>query len=136
MELLSLKIPAGWEMIKNHFYDIVHENHSNPGELLGYPFHEDILFLRNRHLRRSVDLGWTPDCDPNGSYKLTLLAWLDGELTTPSPKQTILRKMECVTLKYKLTLPITEDWNNPIEKFESNCRFSIRDRINDFLRGK
>ncbi|WP_445362590.1 hypothetical protein ACJJIQ_17675 [Microbulbifer sp. ANSA003] len=133
MELLALKISVGWEVVKNHFYDIDHESQSLETGRLKYPFYEDILLLRNRHLRMSIDLGWTPDCDPSGSYKLLLLKWNDDVNIEPTPKQTISKNLNGIKLKYELALPVSENWDKPVEQFESRDRFVIRDKINEFF---
>lgn len=136
MELIPLKITEGWEVVKNHFYDIDYQSCLDESGLLSYPFYEDILVIRNRYLRLTIDLGWMPDSDPNGSYQLQLLSWEDEPKIKPMPKQSICKKVDGVILQYKLFFPEVENWDDPLESYESKSRIAIKDKINEFLRWK
>lgn len=77
IRLQPLSIPSGWHIVHNHFCNV------NPGENIyidGLPdgdvwelFLQDLFLLENSYLKLSLDLGWVPEADPNGRYKLTLL---------------------------------------------------------------
>ncbi len=136
MELIPLKITAGWEVVKNHFYDIDFESCLDESGMLTYPFYEDILVIRNKNLRITIDLGWTPDGDPNGSYKLRLLSWEDEPRIKATPKQSISKNSDGVKLEYKLSFPVIENWDAPVAEYESKSRIEIKDKINEFLKWK
>ena len=71
MKLQSLKIPVGWYIQDNKFYDIpaTKENVEN----IEMYFLEDILQLTNEYRNRLLDLGWYPEGDfENGSFKLVV----------------------------------------------------------------
>ena len=133
MNLLPLKISQGWEVLKNHFYDVDHETNKNSDGELDYPFYEDVLVLRNRVWRITIDLSWLPDCSPEGRYKLILLKWQDDKHISPTPKNTIKKKIDNNTLMYKLHYPVFEDWDSPVKEFESRNRFEVQEKINEYL---
>jgi hypothetical protein len=133
MELLPLKITAGWEIVKNHFYDVDYNCCLSKLGTLSYPFYEDILIVRNKNLRLSIDLGWIPDGDPNGCYRLKLLSWEDDPKFKSPPKGRIFKNIDGVNIEYKLTYPILENWDAPLECYESKSRFDIQNKINDYL---
>ncbi len=51
----------------------------------------------------------------------------------PTPKQTISKKYESAILKYKLDFPVSENWDNPVEEYESRNRFEITNKINEYI---
>jgi hypothetical protein len=77
IQLQPLRIPAGWHIVCNHFCDI------EPGANIyvdGLPdgdvwelFLQDLLLMEHAHLNLALDLGWVPEADLNGKYKLTLI---------------------------------------------------------------
>ena len=88
MQHQSLRIPSGWLVAQNHFYDVTPSSVCSDGRL-DFPFVQDILQLRNRNLRMPLDLGWYPDGDPNGSYRLVLVQWDQLPNHAEMPRQTI-----------------------------------------------
>jgi hypothetical protein len=83
--LQSLKIPTGWTVTWNQFYDI--EPNSNI-YLDGLPdgdvwelFLQDLLQLKHFNKNIILDLGWTPEANPEGSYLLQVIA--DEDWSTP-----------------------------------------------------
>lgn len=83
MGYMKLALPLGWAILDNKFED------EDPiivdGELVNWHcFVEDLLWIQQvsmdpndpRQLRYgdySIDLGWYPDSDPEGSYRLVVL---------------------------------------------------------------
>jgi len=100
MNLVPLRIPGGWLVIKNTFYDVspevVNGRLSPPGV-----FVQDILSIERRlfdgnappELDFVIDLGWLPDEDPNGGYHLTLLreSWEHVIGTIESRDRSVIR---------------------------------------------
>ena len=80
MTLMPLRIPGGWLVVKNAFLDvspeIVNGRISPPGV-----FVQDILSIERRIAGQPppsdrhfiIDLGWYPDEDPNGGFRLAVL---------------------------------------------------------------
>lgn len=83
-KLIPLRIPMNWGVIYNTFYDddefILDEN----GEIYNnLSFTEDVLTIRQLKFQDgefkvvedgySIFLGWFPDSDPNGQFKLELI---------------------------------------------------------------
>ena len=73
----SLQITTGWLVEYNEFRDI--EPYSDikveglPDEDVWELFLQNLLFLKHEFYGISLDLGWTPEAEPEGSYKLTIL---------------------------------------------------------------
>lgn len=81
-KLLPLKIPSGWAVIHNSFGDedpIVQE-----GVIVNDEFYnEDLLSIEPLSFKETnwivettgylIDLGWYPEADPEGNFKLVLL---------------------------------------------------------------
>jgi hypothetical protein len=81
-KLVSLKIPGGWAVIHNSFgdEDLVVRN----GAIVNDEFYnEDLLSIEHLQFNGTdwvteqkghvLDLGWYPESDPQGHYRLTLL---------------------------------------------------------------
>jgi len=68
--LARLRIPSGWNIGFNTL--------AEPLEGSDFPelwdLKEDILQFQNHQRRVIVDLGWLPDFDPSGSYRLVTVA--------------------------------------------------------------
>lgn len=81
-KLMPLKMPGTWAIVCNSFADedlIVQD-----GQIKNSHFYkEDLLSIERTFFVENIwctlpighilDLGWYPDADPNGSYRLTLL---------------------------------------------------------------
>ena len=75
-----LRIPGGWTVIYNKFENIDPETLAAEDEKWLSAFNEDILLLnyklvreRNKHTKEqeiAVDLGWYPDGEPGGKFRL------------------------------------------------------------------
>ena len=102
--LVPLRIPSGWIVGKNGFYDvepIVSSGLFKNADL----FSEDMLFLRRdvpAHWEDQyiVDLGWIPSRDPAGIYRLTL---------------------------------VIGSWDRVVRQFESRDRYEIQRTIDRWL---
>ena len=96
--LQSLKISTGWTVTWNQFYDI--EPNSNI-YLDGLPdgdvwelFLQDLLQLKHFNKNIILDLGWTPESNPEGSYLLQVIA--DEDWSTPIAVYKSKNKSEVV----------------------------------------
>jgi hypothetical protein len=83
-KLIPLRIPKNWSVIYNSFYDdsdfILDENGEIDNNL---SFTEDVLNIREIYFHNnefkvkedgfSIFLGWYPDSNPTGQYKLELI---------------------------------------------------------------
>ena len=67
-ELQPLRIPAEWAVVYNAFSEYDAEK---DGAEYAYELCEDLLQLKNKNLL--IDLGWYPEGDIEGSYKLYLV---------------------------------------------------------------
>ena len=116
MELMPLKIPSGYAVCYNEFYDIDPEISQDEDELLKNweYFTEDILQIRKMIIKNGewisnpdvgyiIDLGWYQDGNINGEYDLKLAILKDKE------------------------------WNI-IKEFKSRNRFKIRDTIEEWMK--
>lgn len=111
---MPLRIPQGYAVCFNEFYDIVPFSHSDKDFLLvsGY-FKEDILQISKMDVEDGrwiipeehliIDLGWYPDGDPDGQYTLKLA--------------TIRKDLDWETIKVHKT----------------RDRFEVRDTIEEWL---
>ncbi|WP_272039132.1 hypothetical protein [Paenibacillus sp. JJ-100] len=87
LELIPLKIPAGYAITYNKFYDVEPIRNKDEDDFIenwGY-FTEDLLqivkmkiqkgnwYVPEREDKLLFDLGWYPDSDINGQYVLQLV---------------------------------------------------------------
>lgn len=83
--LVPLRIPSSWEVTFNNFVEIDDPASLDAAERDAY-LSQDLLSLRSP--RYVLDLGWRPDGDPAGSYRLAVMTpeWEDTgiELVTRS----------------------------------------------------
>ncbi|CAM3956321.1 hypothetical protein VA7868_01063 [Vibrio aerogenes CECT 7868] len=134
MYLVPLKVPAGWEVKWNHFYDIRAEDQRLEDGLIDYPFCEDMLYMTHQGRMRAIDLGWYPECDPEGAYHLILL---QGHLEIPEfthqVKQSVTRKIGGQSLVYRLEKQIIYDFEHPVKSFQSKDIYQVQAQIDVFL---
>ena len=88
LELQPLKIPAGWNVIVNHFYDLepvaedIEIRDARFYEMDGWKyFDEDLLCLVRRVYKRywlKLFLGWAPSYSRDGRFILELLREKDS----------------------------------------------------------
>ncbi|OAS21567.1 hypothetical protein [Paenibacillus oryzisoli] len=101
LKLVPLCVPTGWKVRFNEFTDIdsdsfVDENHEHVWE-----FKQDLLqFVYEEN--RTLDLGWYPEFNPEGKYKLVLIDSMNE---------------------------IQPDWENPTYVFESRKSKEIIEKI-------
>ncbi|NRF95625.1 hypothetical protein HQN89_32865 [Paenibacillus frigoriresistens] len=98
---MPLRVPSGWKIIFNEFTktdsdSFVDDNHEHLWE-----FKEDILQFEYEE-KRTLDLGWYPEFNPQGKYKLVLIDSTNKE---------------------------QPDWENPIYIFESRKTKEIIEKI-------
>lgn len=81
-QLFSLKIPSGWAVIRHSFGDV--DPTVEDGVIVNDEFYnEDLLSIEPLRLTEhgwvvdqegyALDLGWYPEANPEGCYRLTLL---------------------------------------------------------------
>jgi hypothetical protein len=73
-KLQPLKIPSGWEVQINKFYDVdpesLNQNNVDAEDPVWMLFDNTLLFLVMRAANIVVDMGWVPMWEPDGSYLL------------------------------------------------------------------
>ena len=109
VKLIPLRIPQGWTVLENSFYDDEEIIIGKDGWIENYLAHkEDILCIQKSTYNNekgyfidmdnyTIDLGWYPDMDPKGAYKLVLLksSWDNRLLEFKSKdKEEIKRVLE------------------------------------------
>lgn len=104
IELQSLKISGGWEMVINKFLDVDVREYDDD-DLIWIDFTQDILYLKRittkKEKRFGLDLGWYPDNDPKGEFCLKVI--------------------------------LNDDFVNPIESFSSRNKYEIVKKIEEYL---
>ena len=89
--LQPLRIPSGWTIMFNKLENMEPKEISPEDKIWLYAYTEDILYMytnisqknnkKTEEQKLAIDLGWYPDGDPNGSFRL--LAILDDNWETP-----------------------------------------------------
>ena len=79
--LQPLRIPGGWTILFNKLEAVEPEELPPEDQRWLFAFTEDILFLYADSQRLGIDLGWYPDGDPKGRFRLQAI--LDGSWETP-----------------------------------------------------
>ena len=80
-----LQITTGWTVTYNEFKNI--EPYSNikveglPDDDVWELFLQDLLLLEHKFCGITLDLGWTPEANPEGSFELTIIK--DGDWDRP-----------------------------------------------------
>ena len=129
-----LQIPSGWMVAQNHFYDVTPVDALLDDGRLDFPFVEDMLQLRNDHLRMTLDLGWYPDGDPTGNFRLLLIQWDAPPNHDAIPKRTITTERNGVKYTYALQPTLSGDsWSHPLVEISSADQSEIVAHINDIL---
>lgn len=99
-ELQPLRIPAGWFVSYNMFSEYDPDTDS---EEYCFELCEDMLQLKNKNLL--IDLGWYPEGDINGNYKLFLV-----DTTIEFPFETPLQVFSSGSKKE--IIQMIEHWTN------------------------
>lgn len=85
--LQPLRIPGGWTVLYNKLEAVEPEKLPPEDRIWLFAFTEDILHIykdlgtRRRRQRLAIDLGWYPDGEPSGSFRLA--AVLDNDWEHP-----------------------------------------------------
>lgn len=69
--LQSLKIPTGWSVEFNTFYDL--ESNFKTHDDNSWNFSQDMLQITNQHRGVLLDLGWYPEHRASGQFKLVAI---------------------------------------------------------------
>lgn len=107
--LQPLRIPTGWHVAYNQFFDVDPDLSVEAYSGVWWDFKEDMLQLTHSHYRVLVDLGWYPEHQPEGSFKLVLIQLTDDKEDMP------------------------EAWSHPIATYRSQSRQTIVATIEAWL---
>ena len=99
-ELQPLRIPAGWFVCYNMFSEYDPDTDS---EEYCFELCEDMLQLKNKNLL--IDLGWYPEGDMKGNYRLFLV-----DTTKEFPFETPLKVFSSTSKKE--IIQMIENWTN------------------------
>ncbi|CAG0935870.1 hypothetical protein TFLX_04721 [Thermoflexales bacterium] len=109
--LQPLRIPAGWHVAYNQFFDIEPDMTAEAYSGSWWYFSEDMLQLKHAEWKLLLDLGWYPESRPEGNFKIYLVqlmddveempdAWESPLATFSSPsRQEIVKTIEAWLLK-------------------------------------
>ena len=131
LELVPLSVSMGWKVDANHFYQI---NIDELEEGKWYPFVEDILMMTNENYRLTIDLGWYPEGEEDGCFRLLLLPWEKPTKAYMSAKKTIKRGISDENFLYELKENINVLWSNPICTCEGKTWQEIQTKLNKILK--
>lgn len=106
--LQPFRMPGGWTIVFNKFEDLEPASLPPEDRRWLFTFVEDILYLYTDHRRRrnrqeetqrlTIDLGWYPDGDPGGCFRLEAILnedWINPLLIFESrSKQEIVDTLE------------------------------------------
>lgn len=117
IKLQPLRIPSGWKVITNSFYNIdptwdIKIINCDGVNIYDLYFTEDLFHAQQSNLGFAVDLGWYPDGDKNGKYRLLLIKVENGEE---------------IEDKFK--------WDCPIVDFESRSKQEIIEKLESVMEG-
>lgn len=102
-DLQPLRIPSPWIVTYNGFIGI------DPQRLFEddqkwLSFTSELLHLTHHHTGLILDMGWSPEADPNGCYELSIIKdkdWLNPiEIYFTKSKEKIVNKIESMLWKY------------------------------------
>lgn len=80
-KLLPLRIPCGWKVIINNLSDLEPNSLKNE-DRLWMTFTQDMLNIKHCKKDILVDVGWYPENDPNGEYKISVIKNNEWEIPT------------------------------------------------------
>lgn len=103
--LQPLRIPTGWSVRWNNFYDVQPAFHSH--DSASFYFDEDMLLLVNEHQQIAVDLGWYPAFQSTGGFVLLAVRHI-GEGSS-------------------------EDWGHPLRKLRTRSKQKVVREIERWL---
>ncbi len=102
IDLQPLRITGGWDIIQNKFLNLEPSEIVDEDDRLWFHFTEDILQLRHKSRNIVIDMGWYPDIEPTGNYRI-------------------------VAIK-------DEDWETPLDRFESRSKEEITAKIEQLIK--
>ncbi|WP_444943244.1 hypothetical protein ACJJIK_15305 [Microbulbifer sp. ZKSA006] len=92
ISLVDLKLGNDWKITHNEFYNIEPKEVDNYKDSK-YPiwsmfFIEDLMQIENSKKELLIDVGWYPDGDKAGMYRLILIKSIEGSFDWDSPIDT------------------------------------------------
>ena len=112
--LQPLRIPTGWKIAYNGFLEIEPTSLAE-NDIVWIHFNQDMLQLKFERRELLVDLGWYPDADINGTFRLVVIKhteWEDPlEVFESRSKKEIVEKIEII-------LEDISDWGKYRNLFE------------------
>jgi hypothetical protein len=111
VRLQPLRIPAGWRVVINNFVESADPRlYEGSTRLPNLVFQEDILWMEHhtRDRRIGLDLGWYPEADPTGRFRVVVV-----ELSDDRDKQAA-------------------SWDTPIASFESRSKAEVIEKVEEF----
>jgi hypothetical protein len=109
IQLNPLKLTDEWVVHWNHFYEINTSTYTDGSFPYQIELQEDIFYFENQSRRRYLDLGWYPEGEAHGQYRLILI-----EMDDDQDKEI-------------------ENWNNPLVSFSSRDNKEIKNKVNELL---
>ena len=102
---LSIKLPQGWTITHHQLFDISPDDVDQASAWYSY-FVEDLLQIVNEDHGLLLDIGWYPDSDPGGHFRLVML-----------PKRSDESKRN------------SYDWKRPLINFQTRSLNELLQRI-------
>ena len=97
--------PPEWKVIWNNLTDLDPLLSSEDDTELWWNFTEDLLQLQYQTENIIIDLGWYPDCDPKGTFKIFFMKdydWKNAiDYFETRSKSKAISKIEELTKSYK-----------------------------------
>ncbi|AIQ42188.1 hypothetical protein MKZ24_17980 [Paenibacillus sp. FSL R7-0297] len=109
LQLVPLRIPIGWTIKWNVFTEVSPEDFTDEEHEHRWEYNEDLFQFVNYNRKKILDLGWYPEFQPNGQYRLLLIHKSDDE------EQQFA------------------DWANPLEVFNSRNIDEVKLKIEEIL---
>lgn len=110
IQLVPLRFPIGWTIEWNVFTDVSPDEFINEEHEHRWEYNEDMFQLVNYRQKKILDLGWYPEFQPNGQYRLVLIQQYDDNEDDQ-----------------------TNSWDNPIIKFETRSISDVIVKIEELL---
>lgn len=140
VRLQPLRIPAGWTIHNNKFYEIDPDFDKSEDDKFWHLFESTLLWAICEHRYCGLDLSWSPMCSPSGRYIMTLVDWRKKqELNINAPRKRIKVKRDSLIYEYRLHGLLVDDetaknaWRNPAFEFTSTSRVEVTAKLEDIL---
>ena len=108
-EYQPLRVSGDWKFEWNCFFEV------DPSENTMSYFAENLLLLNSEHRKRSIELQWQPENNPEGNYILKVIN-LQEEFN-----------------KATNSIINVGDWGNPYLVFKSNNRLEIVAKLEELM---